>query len=427
MEALKKVRAILIGAGNRGTTYVTLAKEHCPEFELVAVAEPDPIRRDHVQKLYNLPDSACYYDYEAILSQPKMADIAIVSTQDQMHFEPAMKAIELGYHLLLEKPAAPTPEQCVQIAEAAEAKGVFVCVCHVLRFTPFFRLLKQLIDEGRIGKVMNVVHVECVGNVHQSHSYVRGNWRNSETSSPMILAKSCHDMDILLWLLGQHCTRLQSFGSLTYFTSANKPEGAPEYCYQGCPAAEDCPYDARKVYLRDRKHIEPATRKKNPTDEDIMKAITETNYGRCVFQSDNNVVDHQVVNLEYDDGATVSFNMSAFNKGGRKLRIMGTMGEIVADMSDETVSLFDFRTRETQNINVADAVADETIDGGHGGGDRGIIRTFCKFLTGTYEGNTITDIATSIESHLIAFAAEEARVNGTTINMKEYKERYLQK
>ena len=422
---MKKVRAILIGSGNRGTTYATLAHDNCPELELVALVDPNPVRRDYVQKMYNLPDSACYNDYHEVLEREKFADMAIIATQDKMHFEPAMMAIEKGYHLLLEKPVAPTPEECVKIAEAANKKGVHVVVCHVLRFSPFFMRVKKLIDEGRIGDVLNVIHVERVGNAHMSHSFVRGNWRNSKTSSPMILAKSCHDMDILLWLIGKHCTRVQSFGALTYFTKENMPEGAPEYCVQGCPAAENCPYDARRIYLKDRMFIEHATNKKNPTDEDILRAITETNYGKCVFQSDNDVVDHQVVNLEYEGGATVSFNMCAFNTGGRSIRIMGTKGEIFGNMSDEYVSLFDFQKHATEHIMISDAVLDESINGGHGGGDCGIVRSFCQLMTGDYQGNSITDIDTSIESHLIAFAAEEARLTGKTIDMREFKEQFL--
>lgn len=417
---MKKLKVILIGAGNRGTTYARQGAQHCPEFELVGVADPDPIRRNYIQEMFSLPDSACFNSYEDILALPKMADAAIIATQDQLHYEPAMKAIELGYHLLLEKPAAPTPEECLAIAQAANKKGVEVIVCHVLRFTPFFTTLKRLIDEGRVGRVVNIIHTEAVGNIHQSHSYVRGNWRNTKESTPMILAKSCHDIDILQWLLGKRCTRLNSFGSLTYFCEANKPEGAPEYCVQGCPAEETCPYHAARVYHEGQKFVKHATKKHNPTKEDIEYAIHNTNYGKCVFQSDNDVVDHQTVNLEYEDGATVAFTMSAFNKGGRRIRIMGTKGELEGDMSRDYVTLYDFATCETEKIPILDAVTDETIHGGHGGGDLGIIRAFCQFLTGTYTGCSITDISTSVENHLVTFAAEDARLSGTVITIEDY-------
>ncbi|MBE6546407.1 MAG: Gfo/Idh/MocA family oxidoreductase [Ruminococcaceae bacterium] len=419
---MKKVKLILIGAGDRGTTYADFGAEACPEMELVAVADPDPVRRNYIKEKFNLPDSACFEWGEDLLKLPKMADAAIIATQDQKHYHLALQAIEQGYELLLEKPAAPTPKQCNDIAVAANKKGVRVVVCHVLRFTPFFRLLKQIIDEGRIGKVMNIIHIECVGNVHQSHSYVRGNWHKTADSSPMILAKSCHDIDIIQWLLGEECTRVHSFGSLRYFCRENMPEGAPEYCYQGCPAEADCPYSALKIYEQRTfpAFVKTATKKHDPTDEDIRKAITETNYGKCVFQCDNDVVDHQVVNLEYASGATVSFTMSAFSKGGRKIRIMGTKGELYAEMSDDHVMVFDFLTRKIEKIMIADAIRDEEITGGHGGGDRGIIRSFCQMLAGTYTGNSITDISTSIKNHLTTFAAEESRCTDKIITMSEY-------
>jgi len=205
------------------------------------------------------------------------------------------------------------------------------------------------------------------------------------------------------------------------------PEGAPEYCYQGCPAEAECPYSALRIYEQRNfmAFVKTATKKHEPTDEDIRQAITETNYGKCVFRCDNDVVDHQVVNLEYESGATVSFTMSAFTKGGRKLRLMGTKGEIVAEMGADHVMLFDFNTRKNEKIFISDAILDEEITGGHGGGDRGIIRTFCKLLAGEYEGNTVTDISTSVENHLVAFAAEKSRVEGTVIAIDEYKKDLL--
>lgn len=419
---MKKIKIILIGAGDRGTTYAELGAENCPEFELVGVADPDPVRRNYIKEKFSLSDDVCHENWETILDMPKFADAAIIATQDHLHFAPAMKAIALGYHLLLEKPVAPTPDECIKISEAAQKKGVEVVVCHVLRFTPFFRLLKQLIDEDRIGTVVNMIHFEGVGNVHQSHSFVRGNWRNKQESAPMILAKSCHDLDIIQWLLHQRCTRVQSFGGLSYFRKENMPKNAPEYCYQGCPVEEDCPYSALKIYEQRTfpPFVQTATRKHQPTDEDIHRAITESDYGKCVFRCDNDVVDHQVVNLEYEDGSTVSFTMSAFNSGGRKLRIMGTKGEIYAEMSNDFVTLFDFKTRKEIKINICDAVSDESIQGGHGGGDRGIIRAFCQFLEGTYQGNSITQIQTSVENHMVAFAAEESRCCGAVIKMADY-------
>ena len=418
---MKKLKVIIIGAGNRGTTYARHAFDACPELEIVAVADPNPVRRNHIKEKFGLPESACFEGWKDILALDKFADAAIIATQDQMHFEPAMKAIELGYHLLLEKPAAPTPEECYKIADAANKKGVSVIICHVLRFTPFFTTLKRIIDEGRIGKVMNINHYEGVGHIHYSHSFTRGNWHKEADSSPMLLAKSCHDIDILQWLVGEKCTRVHSFGTLSHFCAANKPEGAPEFCYMGCPAAESCPYNAEKIYACEKSHyISRAADSERPTKDDVRRVLTETNYGRCVYQCDNDVVDHQVVNLEYESGATVSFTMSAFNEGGRRIHIMGTKGEIYASMKDKTVTLYEFETGKKTDVPILDAITNQEITGGHGGGDRGIMRALSEFLCGTYKGNALTDISTSVANHLTVFAAEQARREGRVVTVDEY-------
>lgn len=424
MDTIKKIKVVLIGAGGRGTTYVREGMKHCPEMDLVAVADPDPVRRNFIRDNYGLQESCCYESGELLLQQPKIADAAIIATQDRNHYSLAMEAIRQGYHLLLEKPAAPTPEECLAIEEAANARGVQVLVCHVLRYTPFFRMIKRIIEEGRLGKIMNIIHEEGVGNLHQSHSYVRGDWHKTADSSPMILAKSSHDIDIVQWLLNERCEKVQSFGSLKFFCRENCPEGAPEFCYQDCPHEAECPYSALKLY-RDRQvswFAPHGTKKHAPTKEDIEKLITETNYGRCVFQIDNDVVDHQVVNLEYESGAVVSFTMSAFNEGGRKIRIMGTKGELDGQMDNDFVTVYNFSTRTKEQIRIRDAVLDESIAGGHGGGDLGIIRAFCQLLAGTYEGESVADISTSIENHLTAFAAEESRLLGCVVSMDAYKQ-----
>ena len=418
---MEKIKVILIGAGNRGTTYARHAYDACPELEIVAVADPNPVRRNHIKEKFSLPDSACFESWENILALPKFADAAIIATQDQMHFEPAMKAIELGYHLLLEKPAAPTPAECYKIADAANKKGVSVIICHVLRFTPFFTTLKRIIDEGKIGKVMSINHYEGVGHIHYSHSFTRGNWHKESDSSPMLLAKSCHDIDILQWLVGEKCTRVHSFGALSHFCAANKPEGAPEYCYMGCPAAESCPYNAEKIYACEKSHyISRAADSESPTADDVRRVLTETNYGRCVYQCDNDVVDHQIVNLEYEGGATVSFTMCAFNEGGRRIHIMGTKGEVYATMKDKTITLYEFETGKKTDVPILDAITNQEITGGHGGGDRGIMRALTEFLSGTYKGNALTDISTSVANHLTVFAAEQARREGRVVTVEEY-------
>ncbi len=418
---MRRLKVILIGAGNRGETYTSIMYEMPEKYQVVAVAEPIDSRREEIREKHGISEDMCFKEWTSLLALGKIADIAIIATMDQQHFEPAMKAIECKYDILLEKPIAPTAKECRQIALHAREYGVKVVVCHVLRYTSLFRRLKDLIDDGEIGRVMSINHEECVGNVHQSHSFVRGNWGNTKRSAIMLLAKSCHDMDILQWLVGKKVKKVQSFGALTYFKKENAPEGAPDRCIQGCPVGETCPYNAVKLYLEDKENRwfrTTCAREADPTDEMIKKAITTTQYGKCVFKCDNDVVDHQTVNLLFEDDTTAVFTMNAFNKGGRYIHIMGTKGELHASMEQESaIELYDFETKKTKTIPVCGR---EGITEGHGGGDQGIIETLYEYLTGSYKGKSVSDIAVSCDNHLIAFAAEQARLTSTVVDMEEY-------
>ena len=418
---MKKLTAVVLGYGMRGSIYAKYAVDHPDEIEIVAVAEPNDSRRNNAKKLHNLPDSALFTDWKQITDLPKMADFAIIGTQDNMHIGPALACIEKGYNLLLEKPMAPTAKECKMIADAAEKKGVKVIVCHVLRFTPFFCALKDIIDEGTIGDVASIMHAENVGNVHQSHSFVRGNWRNSVESSPMILQKSCHDLDILQWLIGKECKKLHSFGSLTHFTKAKQPKGAPDRCTDGCPHADECIYNAIKLYYDDKNNDwfrTVATDKVDPTDEDVMEALKTGNYGRCVYACDNDVVDHQVVNMEFEDGVTVSFTMNAFNYGGRFIRIYGTMGEITADIDSGSINVFTFKDRKFTDYDIN--AKGNSITQGHGGGDTGIMVDLYKYFNDETPSKSICSIRTSYMNHIAAFAAETSRFTDTVIDMDKY-------
>ena len=422
---MSKKKVIVIGCGSRGKAYSDIMKNDFDNhFEIVACAEPIDDRRNYMQQKHSISADMCFKSWEPILEREKFADVVVIATMDRDHFAPAMAAIEKGYNLLLEKPVAPTPEQCRAIQKAAEEKGVFVLVCHVLRYTRFYIALKNIIDSGEIGKIMNIQAIECVGDVHQTHSFVRGNWSNSDKSSCMILQKTCHDMDILAWLIGKKCVEVHSYGSLSYFRKENAPEGSPEYCYEGCPASDTCPYHAEKVYV-DLKHGGKgwfdlvATEKNSPTKEDCIKAIKTTQYGKCVFKCDNNVVDHQTVNMKFEDDIYVDFAMSAFTKGGRTLRIMGTQGEINAKMDGEQIEIFNFITRETRNYNFNDKAFDEAITGGHGGGDTGIIHALVGLMNGE-SSISVCEIGESCDNHMISFAAEESRLTGKVISIAEF-------
>ncbi len=434
---MKKQTGILVGAGSRGTGYSKIMNKLPDKFDIVGVAEPIENRRDFIKDLFNIDDSKCFENWQDIFAQGKIADFAIIATQDNMHVEPALKAIELGYNLLLEKPIAPTPEECKMVADAAEKKGVKVVVCHVLRYTNIFSTLKDVIASGEIGEVMSIEALESVGTRHMSHSYVRGNWRNEGESSPMLLAKCCHDIDLIQWLIGKECTKVQSFGSLNIFKKENKPEGSPERCIDGCPYADTCIYDTKKLYQGE--HCfggdwfkRAATRKMNPTEEDVEKALREGQYGRCVYNCDNDVVDHQVVNLEFEGGITASLTMTAFTKdsNGREMKVFGTKGmlEVIGDNKYINVTHFGQLSKEywgdriDNTIDVSRAEDDKGIGitTGHGGGDLGIVLAIYDEFNDAYKGKSISTVRESYLNHAICFAAEESRHNDTVVRMKEY-------
>ena len=412
----KKVSAILIGAGQRGAqVYGEYALSHPKDIAFIAVAEPDDARRAEFCLQHGILTQNAEHDWHALLERPKFADCVFVCTQDNQHILPAIAALEKGYHVVLEKPVSRDSEELKRLLETARRTKRLVTVCHVLRYTPFFSKIREILDSGVIGSVQSIQQIENVAYWHQAHSYVRGNWRRADESSPMILAKCCHDMDILLWMTDSHCTKVSSFGSLGHFRVESAPEGAPEFCLDGCPHAESCPYDAERIYLRDKGVHVPVIRKVvslENTDDSVREALRSGPYGRCVYHCDNDVVDHQVVNLEFENGVTASFTMCAFPwEGSRTVKIMGALGQITGDVEENEIQVVSFATgnKTVYRLN--------TDAAGHSGGDAGFMRDVVRQMQtdGAYAGRT--NIAQSIESHLIALAAEESRVTGKTIWM----------
>lgn len=409
---MRPVTAVVLGAGSRGSTYAGYAKEHPEQLQIIAVAEPRTDRMNILADELNIPDSGRFTSWEELLDRPRMADCVFVCTLDDDHTIPAIKAMELGYHVLLEKPMSNTEEECRAIVAAANKTGRTMAVCHVLRYTPFYMTLKKLIDEGRIGEVTTINQIENVGYWHQAHSFVRGNWRTVRETSPMILQKSCHDMDIILWLMGKDCRRVQSFGSLRHFCAENAPEGAPERCLDGCPHATACPYYAPALYMdmnRTGWPVDVITT--DMSAEGRRKALEEGPYGRCVYRCDNDVVDRQVVNLEFDGGAVATFTMTGLSADFcRQLKIFGTKGQIEANMGTKEIVLHCFGG-EKETIFV-----DVSMEGsGHGGGDFGIMRDFIRVLRDG--GESRTGAAVSLQSHLICFAAEKSRTEHIVVEL----------
>ena len=417
----RKLKVIFIGAGNRGQVYSKEMAKLPEKYEGVAVAEPKDSRRNAVKERFGLPEDRCFSDWRELLKLGKIADIAVIATMDRDHLAPALACIELGYDLLLEKPVAPTAEDCETIAKAAEQKGVRALVCHVLRYTPFFTTIKKLLMDGAIGEICSIDHQEHVEILHQSHSFVRGNWGNSQRSSCMLLQKSCHDLDILQWLIGKKCVKIQSFGGLHYFTRENMPEGAPERCIDGCPHGDSCIFNSVKLYLKSKNEWfrGACSGAVNPTDEQVEQALRTNQYGKCVYQCDNDVVDRQTVNMLFEGGITVTFSMNAFNKGGRHIHIFGTKGELWGSMDtrEEPVRVRNFYTKEITEYPVK---GQDGLLNGHGGGDKGIVGALHAYLCGTYEGFSASDVRTSVDNHHLVFAAEKSRLEGTVVTLEDY-------
>lgn len=413
----KQIRAILIGAGLRGGyVYSQYALDHPDELKIVAVAEPDADRRRNFSRRHHIPCELQFESYERLLDREQMADCVMVCTQDREHYEPVKRALMKGYHVLCEKPMSPDKSEVLAMGQMARKYHRTLSICHVLRYSPFFSKIKSLLEEERIGRMISIQHIEEVGYWHYAHSFVRGNWRRQEETSPMILQKCCHDMDILLWLAGGHCQRISSFGDLTYFRAENAPKDAPEYCMDGCLHREECPFYAPGFYLEHPKALEDGlvyavTDQADP--EHILSALRKGPYGRCVFRSDNTVVDHQTVEMAFERGITASFLMTAFtDQCARRIRIMGTRGELNGDMDAGRIELLDFASGEHTKILL------RTSPQGHSGSDMRMMQDFVRMIA--EGGNGKTDASVSVESHLMALAAEESRRTGESIDFARY-------
>ncbi|MDO4299739.1 MAG: Gfo/Idh/MocA family oxidoreductase [Lachnospiraceae bacterium] len=415
----RKVRVALAGLGSRGKdTYAKTAKLFPEKMEITAIADIDPAKVKEVAREYGVPENACFSSAEELIAQEKLADVMFITTQDRQHVGHAIPALRKGYHLLLEKPISPRLEECRELVKVAKECNRQVIICHVLRYTPIYSKLKEILDSGAVGEIVSVMSIENVGWWHQAHSFVRGNWRNSDTTSPMILQKCCHDMDLLLWLTGKTCKSVSSFGSTYLFDEAHAPQGAAKRCLDGCQAKAECPFDAEKIYLENRKiGLHSGNREwpldvltMHPTEESIMEAIRKGPYGRCVYYCDNNVVDHQVVNLNMTDGSTISHTMCAFTAtGSRYAKFMGTKGEVIADMSENILKITEFG-KDTEIIDISKLASDFS---GHGGGDNRMVEEFLDMiLEGKEPNHRTTSVERSMESHYCALAAEESRLKG---------------
>ena len=409
---------ILIGAGQRGMIYAGCA---CQQgHKIVAAAEPNDARREAARRELHIPEENCFRTAKELLRRPRMADAAIIATMDRDHYTQAIAAMKLGYDLLMEKPISPVPEETLAIADTAEKLGRRVVICHVLRYSPFFRKLKEILDSGKLGKIISIEHTENIGNYHIAHSFVRGNWRNEKLSSPILLQKSCHDLDLLLWLTGKSVRRIFSVGSLSYFRPENAPEKSADRCLE-CPAAADCRFDARKVYLPNIGEWPANVLTKDQTEAGVLEALRTGPYGRCVFRCDNDVCDHQSVIMEFEDGSTTVFTLCGMtDRMHRTIHIMCEHGEILGDDDPGEILINRFRSSMTEN-SVQERILIGQVQGAHSGGDVALMDAFLNDR-GTGE-KIVSDISRSVESHLLVFAAEESRHTGQAVEMAAWIDR----
>ena len=398
-------KLVVFGLGARGNIYATFAKTYPEKFNLVAIIENDEKRLEYAKTAY--PGVRVFKDYKDFLPEKIEADIVAVATQDEDHKEHAIAMMRAGYDLLLEKPIANNVEDCLAIYRASVQYARKVVVCHVLRYTPFYSTVKRIIDNGKLGEVITIHASENVGYYHQAHSFVRGPWRNKGHSSPMILAKCCHDMDILRYLMGEECLSVNSYGNLYYYNTEHAPEGATEYC-SDCPH-KDCIYKAQTIYTSETgRGFSSYFTTREKTDENILADLAKTQYDRCVFGCDNDVVDHQVTIMQFANGKTACHTMTAFSKEiYRDLKVHGTKAELVGIVEKNEIEIRYFGG-VVEKIPVDISAANV---GGHMGGDYFMMNSLYNALNGEVaEGITYLDV--SIESHLMSFAAEKSRING---------------
>ena len=410
MEQL--ISVAIIGAGNRGEMFADIISRVPQWARVAAVAEPRREQRRALAAKHGIPQENVFSDWRELARRPRAFDAVVISTMDREHVEPAIAFTDLGYHMLLEKPMATTLEDCRRIAQAQQKAGTVTCICHSLRYNASFAALKKLLESGALGRLITIDQLEQVRWWHQAHSFVRGNWGNTARSTFMLLAKSCHDIDYIAHLADSDCQRVQSFGSLSYFTPENAPAGSGERC-TACAIEPSCSYSAFRHYVDANREAWPASVvSADHSREAHLAAITTGPYGRCVWKCDNDVVDHQVVAMEFESGMTATFTMSAFvQDGGRRIRVHGTLGE--AEFTEERMVVKTFADKSTKEV------VFEQEDGGHGGGDTRVMVSFLAAIREKSPSLVLTDVHESLRTHTIVFAAEKSRLQKRMVEMEE--------
>ena len=402
----------ILGVGARGgNAYGKLINKFRDKYDIVALCDMREDRLEYYGGLFEV-DAENRFTSEEEFFKEKRADLLVIATPDTAHIAHAVKAFEVGYDVLVEKPLTDNEEECKRLLAAQEKHGCRALVCHVLRYAPAYTKLYEIVNSGKIGRLLSINWTEPVGYWHQAHSYGRGNWRNTADSAPMILAKCCHDLDLIQWYAKSKCKSISSIGSLDFFKPENAPEGSTERC-SACPHKDTCPYSAYRIYIERWHQFECPTHEwpynvltPDPVSEEKIRAAIEAGpYGRCVFRCDNNVVDHQTVQMLFENGITATLHMNAFTThGGRRVAMHGTYGELYMDEKTITLDVFG---KPTEVISV-EALLE--ADYGHGGGDLKLVEALYDMMEGN--AGLETSLEASVESHLMGIKAEESRLLG---------------
>lgn len=425
----KPITAIIVGAGHRSFVYSELAKTNPEMLKIVGVADPNPIRRKKAMDYFGFGEDMCFENAEELAKKGKLADTVINGTMDEQHLETAVPLLNAGYDMLLEKPFAPNEEEMREIVECAKENNSKVMICHVLRYTPFYYSIKERIVNGEIGDIINIQTTEHVSYHHLSTSYVRGKWANSDKChTSMLLAKCCHDLDIMMWMMAEtKPTQICSFGGKYQFKPENAPKGAGTICMKDCPLVDTCVYSTKRLYIdhpdRWAFYVWDALEgKENVTIEDKIELMkSDSPYARCIYKCDNNVVDHQSVMVNFASGATGTHNMVGGSAEPRRdIHIIGTKGEIFGNFEESKFTVLkidpspDAHNEECDVEEVDLKVTGDMVGayGGHGGGDERLAADFVKFIRGEKPSLACTSIFDSVAGHLSVYLADKSRENG---------------
>lgn len=424
MSETKKISVVVIGCGDRATTYCREGVLYLNKLEIVAAIDPNPERLRYMQETFGVPADKCYKDMQEVLCQGKIADCVIDGTMDQYHLETAIPFLEQGYDMLLEKPIVNNRKDLLKIRDVAKEHGCKLMICHVLRYAPFYRKIKELLMDGTIGEIMNIQTSERVGAFHSSVAYIRGKWNSTkECNSSFLLAKCCHDIDLLCWLNNSVApTKVSSVGGRDYFVEEKAPKGSGTRCLVDCPKEirDKCIYDVQNMYLDNcqiPQYPWQCTGKNWPdvTEEEKIESLKTYNpHGKCIYKAGGDIVDHQNVIVEFENGSTAVHTLTlGAMRPGRSIWIQGTEGEIEGWVNDDHITLrkYDRKTSCYLEEEIKVGVEEGVVDA-HFGGDRGLVRDFCAMMEGVESSISRTSIDDSINSHLICYAADSSMETG---------------